>query len=302
MPNTPAAVGRGITAIVGNAQCGAASMELAEDLLSAVGQVVRLDNEGQMDAVTALSGSGPAYVFHLIEAMAAAGEAEGLPSELALQLAQATVAGAGQLAEDSDETPSQLRVNVTSPGGTTAAALAVLMDDADGLPPLMRRAVAAAAARSRELGRMSGEIDFDHFPGGRHPRRPDHPGGTVSRGAQARDQAVGRFRRRAGRAQELGADHRHYRPQALIGRQVLAVVNFPPRQIGKFMSEVLVLGVPDDERRGGADRSRQGCAAGRAALLERVAAYPIQDTQNCGDVIPCLGGRYGGRRWASHIQ
>lgn len=152
MPNTPAAVGRGITAIVGNAAVGAASMDLAEDLLSAVGQVVRLDDEAQMDAVTAVSGSGPAYVFHLIEAMAAAGEAEGLPPELALKLAQATVAGAGQLAEDSDETPSQLRVNVTSPGGTTAAALDVLMDDETGLPPLMRRAVAAAAARSRELG------------------------------------------------------------------------------------------------------------------------------------------------------
>jgi pyrroline-5-carboxylate reductase len=152
MPNTPAAVGRGITAIVGNVNVGAASMDLAEELLSAVGQVVRLDDEAQMDAVTAVSGSGPAYVFHMIEALAAAGEAEGLPPALALHLAQATVAGAGQLAEDSDEAPAQLRVNVTSPGGTTAAALAVLMDEAGGLPPLMRRAVAAAAARSRELG------------------------------------------------------------------------------------------------------------------------------------------------------
>lgn len=152
MPNTPAAVGRGITAIVGNDHAGATSLDLAEELLSAVGQVVRLDDETQMDAVTAVSGSGPAYVFHMIEALAAAGEAEGLPPELAMQLAQATVAGAGQLAEESGEAPAQLRVNVTSPGGTTAAALEVLMDTDEGLGPLMRRAVAAAAIRSRELG------------------------------------------------------------------------------------------------------------------------------------------------------
>ncbi|KAG1647729.1 Pyrroline-5-carboxylate reductase [Nymphon striatum] len=112
MPNTPAAIGRGITAIVGNAHTSEAQMDLAEALLSAVGQVVRLDDEGQMDAVTAVSGSGPAYVFHLVETLAAAGEAEGLPAELAMQLAKATVGGAGQLAEDADEDPNQLRVNV----------------------------------------------------------------------------------------------------------------------------------------------------------------------------------------------
>jgi pyrroline-5-carboxylate reductase len=153
MPNTPAAIGRGITAIVGNARASAAQMDLAEALLSAVGQVVRLESEAQMDAVTAVSGSGPAYVFHLIETLAAAGEAEGLSAELSLQLARATVAGAGALAEESDEGPGELRRNVTSPNGTTQAALEVLMDEETGFPALMRRAVARAAERSRELAR-----------------------------------------------------------------------------------------------------------------------------------------------------
>lgn len=152
MPNTPAAIGRGITAIVGNAHATPADMDMADELLRAVGQVVRLDDESQMDAVTAVSGSGPAYVFHLIETMAAAGEAEGLPADLALALAKATVGGAGQLAEDARETPSQLRVNVTSPNGTTHAALEVLMNEADGFPVLVRRAIKAAADRSKELG------------------------------------------------------------------------------------------------------------------------------------------------------
>jgi pyrroline-5-carboxylate reductase len=152
MPNTPAAVGRGITAIVGNAAATPADLAMAEALMSAVGQVVRLPDEGLMDAVTAVSGSGPAYVFHLIEALAAAAEAEGLPPDLAMQLARATVTGAGELAHRSPETAAQLRINVTSPGGTTAAALAVLMDPDAGLTALMRRAVAAAAARGRELG------------------------------------------------------------------------------------------------------------------------------------------------------
>lgn len=153
MPNTPAAIGRGITAIVGNAQVGAAMLIAAEELLSAVGQTVRLDSEDQMDAVTAVSGSGPAYVFHLIETLAAAGQAEGLPEDLSMQLAKATVAGAGALAEKAAEDPSQLRVNVTSPGGTTAAALGVLMHPDEGFPNLLERAVKAAADRGRELGK-----------------------------------------------------------------------------------------------------------------------------------------------------
>ena len=153
MPNTPAAVGRGISAITGNAHTSAADMDLAEALLSAVGQVVRLDGEHQMDAVTAVSGSGPAYVFHLIEALAAAGEAEGLSPALAMKLARATVTGAGELAHLAPESAAQLRINVTSPGGTTAAALGVLMDPDTGFPPLLRRAVKAAADRGRELGK-----------------------------------------------------------------------------------------------------------------------------------------------------
>lgn len=153
MPNTPAAIGQGITAVIGNARASQADMDLARALLSAVGRVVTLEAESQMDAVTALSGSGPAYVFHLIEAMAAAGEAEGLSPDLALELARATVAGAGALAVHADEDPGRLRENVTSPGGTTAAGLQVLMNGQTGLPPLMRATIAAAAARGRELGK-----------------------------------------------------------------------------------------------------------------------------------------------------
>ncbi len=153
MPNTPAAVGRGITALYGNASVSEEALALGERLLSVVGQTVRLEREAEMDTVTAVSGSGPAYVFHLIETMAAAGEAEGLAPALAMQLAKATVAGAGALAEAAQEDPGQLRVNVTSPNGTTAAALEVLMDEVDGFPALLKRAVHAAAERSRELGK-----------------------------------------------------------------------------------------------------------------------------------------------------
>lgn len=151
MPNTPAAIGQGITAIVGNAKTDADQMTTAQALLSAVGDVVRLDDEGQMDAVTGVSGSGPAYVFHMIETLAVAGVAQGLAPELAMQLAKATVAGAGALAATSDDDPAQLRVNVTSPNGTTQAALEVLMDAESGFPNLVPRAVAAATNRSKEL-------------------------------------------------------------------------------------------------------------------------------------------------------
>lgn len=155
MPNTPAAIGKGITAYVGNARARDDDLALAAALLSAVGQTVRLDDETQIDAVTAVSGSGPAYVFALIEALEAAAIAEGLPDQMARKLAIATVEGAGALAAKSRESPAQLRVNVTSPGGTTAAALEVLLDEETGLAPLIARAVAAAAARSRELGKKS---------------------------------------------------------------------------------------------------------------------------------------------------
>lgn len=153
MPNTPAAIGRGITALIGNVRASVTDLDLAEALLKAVGQTVRLEREEQMDAVTGVSGSGPAYVFHLIETLAAAGTAQGLPADLAMQLAKATVAGAGALAEAAEEDPAQLRVNVTSPNGTTQAALEVLMEPETGFPGLLNRAVAAATNRSRELSR-----------------------------------------------------------------------------------------------------------------------------------------------------
>lgn len=149
MPNTPAAVARGITALIGNGHVLPAALSLAQALMAAVGETVLLQTEAQMDAVTGLSGSGPAYVFHLIEAMAQAGIAQGLAPDLAMKLARATVCGAGELAHQSPESAEQLRVNVTSPNGTTAAGLAVLMPE---LPDLMARTVAAATARSQELG------------------------------------------------------------------------------------------------------------------------------------------------------
>jgi pyrroline-5-carboxylate reductase len=153
MPNTPAMVNRGITALCRNAHVSDADMALAVALMTAVGETVVLDGEHQIDAVTAVSGSGPAYVFHLIEAMAAAAEAEGLPPEVAMKLARATVCGAGELAYRSPDSAAQLRINVTSPGGTTAAALAVLMDAETGFPSVLKRAVKAAADRGRELGK-----------------------------------------------------------------------------------------------------------------------------------------------------
>ncbi|MGL4323363.1 MAG: pyrroline-5-carboxylate reductase [Beijerinckiaceae bacterium] len=151
MPNTPAAVGRGITALVANQAVTAAQRATADALLRAVGRVEWLEDEGLIDAVTAVSGSGPAYVFHLVEAMAAAGETIGLPADLSMRLARATVEGAGELMHHSDLSPATLRQNVTSPGGTTAAALGVLMDTQTGFPPLLERAIAAAKKRAGEL-------------------------------------------------------------------------------------------------------------------------------------------------------
>ena len=150
MPNTPAAVGRGISVAVPNSHVTAAQREACGRLLAAVGAVEWVEDEGLIDAVTAVSGSGPAYVFLLAETLAEAGVAAGLPKPLAETLARATVTGAGELLYRSTESPATLRENVTSPAGTTFAALEVLRA-ADGLPGLMTRAVAAAAARSREL-------------------------------------------------------------------------------------------------------------------------------------------------------
>jgi len=150
MPNTPAAIGRGITVAVPNAKVSAGGRRLANLLLGATGAVEWAPDEALMDAVTAVSGSGPAYVFLLAETMARAGVAAGLPKPLADKLARATVAGSGELLHRSPLDAATLRENVTSPGGTTAAALGVLMAG-DGLDPLMTRAVAAATRRGREL-------------------------------------------------------------------------------------------------------------------------------------------------------
>ena len=150
MPNTPAAIGRAITVAIANPRVSPEQRALVDALLSAVGAVEWITDEALMDAVTALSGSGPAYVFLLAESMARAGAAAGLPPTLAATLARATVAGAGELLNRSLLDPATLRQNVTSPGGTTAAALEVLMAQ-DGLERLMTAAVAAATKRSRDL-------------------------------------------------------------------------------------------------------------------------------------------------------
>jgi pyrroline-5-carboxylate reductase len=150
MPNTPAAIGRGITVAVGNAQVLSPARRLAQALLAAAGPVEWVEDEALMDAVTAVSGSGPAYVFLLAETLARAGTAAGLPAALAERLARVTVAGSGELLHRSAEPAATLRQNVTSPGGTTAAALGVLMAS-DGMEPLLTKAVGAATKRGKEL-------------------------------------------------------------------------------------------------------------------------------------------------------
>jgi pyrroline-5-carboxylate reductase len=150
MPNTPAAIGQGVTALVANRHVSPAQKELCSALMAAVGAVHWIADEELMHAITAMSGGGPAYLFLLIESLAKAGIASGLPAELAWPLARGTVAGSGALAAQSEEPAEVLRQNVTSSGGTTQAALAVLMAE-DGLQPLFDRAIAAATRRSREL-------------------------------------------------------------------------------------------------------------------------------------------------------
>jgi pyrroline-5-carboxylate reductase len=151
MPNTPAAVGRGMTVLCANAGVSSAQREACGGLLAAVGETAWVEDEALLDPVTAVSGGGPAYVFLLIECLAEAGVAAGLPADLAMRLARVTVAGAGELVHRAEEPASTLRENVTSPGGTTLEALQVLMAP-DGLQPLMTRAIAEATRRSRELG------------------------------------------------------------------------------------------------------------------------------------------------------
>ncbi len=151
MPNTPAAVGRGITGVATSPSVSAEQKALAQGLLEAVGKVEWLSSEAEIDIVTAVSGSGPAYVFYLVECLAKAGEAAGLDQDIAMRLARATIEGAGELMFQDPATPASiLRQNVTSPGGTTAAALEILMAD-NGLAPLMQSAVAAAKRRAGEL-------------------------------------------------------------------------------------------------------------------------------------------------------
>lgn len=152
VPNTPARIGRGVTAYVASPACTDEDRRLIEQLLEPLGTVEPIAAERLMDVVTAVSGSGPAYVFLLAEVLAAAAEQEGLDRDTAMRLASRTVAGAGALMLETDDSPSTLRKQVSSPGGTTEAALDVL-STGDGLGPLLRRAVSAAAARSRELGR-----------------------------------------------------------------------------------------------------------------------------------------------------
>jgi pyrroline-5-carboxylate reductase len=150
MPNTPAAIGRGISVACPNGKVSARQRKLATELLAAIGKVEWTSDEGVMDAVTAVSGSGPAYVFLLAEAMTKAGIASGLPADLAATLARETVAGSGELLHRSDLDAATLRQNVTSPGGTTAAALEVLMGPG-GFDELLTKAIAAATRRGREL-------------------------------------------------------------------------------------------------------------------------------------------------------
>ncbi|MCT7374044.1 pyrroline-5-carboxylate reductase [Chelativorans salis] len=151
MPNTPAAIGKGMMVVFANRNVGAETKAFVEGLLAASGAVATIDDEALMDAVTAVSGSGPAYVFHFIECLAAAGEKAGLPAETAKLLAMQTVYGAACLAKESGEEPGTLREQVTSPGGTTAAALGVLMGE-ERLAELVGEAVEAAKRRSVELG------------------------------------------------------------------------------------------------------------------------------------------------------
>jgi pyrroline-5-carboxylate reductase len=152
MPNTPAAIGRGITVAVADNNVDSEQRAMAHALLAATGTVEWVDDEALMDAVTAVSGSGPAYVFLLAEELARAGVAAGLPADLAAKLARETVAGSGELLHRSELDAATLRQNVTSPGGTTAAALNVLMQP-DAMQALMTRAIAAATARSKELAK-----------------------------------------------------------------------------------------------------------------------------------------------------
>lgn len=161
MPNTPAAIGAGMTALYASSGTQEDQKAAAEALLAAVGQTVWLGMEKTLDAVTAISGSGPAYLFHMVEALAAAGVNLGLQQDMAAQLAMQTIIGSASMLREDEADPRQLRVNVTSPGGTTEAALDVLMGDTGGLVDLMRRATQAAATRAGELAKIGEESPLE---------------------------------------------------------------------------------------------------------------------------------------------
>lgn len=160
MPNTPASIGKGMTGLFADARVSDEQKKAASALLGAVGQTAWLDSEKMIDAVTAVSGSGPAYVFHLVEAMQAAGMSLGLPEAMSRQLAAQTIIGAAAMLDEEAADAAQLRRNVTSPGGTTEAALDVLMSE-QGLSDLMRRAVQAAAMRAQELAQIGADKSDD---------------------------------------------------------------------------------------------------------------------------------------------
>ncbi len=161
MPNTPASIGKGMTGLYADANTTPEQRGATEALLQAVGQTVWLDTEAAIDAVTAISGSGPAYIFHMAEAMASAGEQLGLPQDMARQLAEQTIVGAAAMLEQMDTPSAELRQNVTSPGGTTQAALEVLMAKNDGLGQLMQRATKAAQARAVALAQIGTDTKKD---------------------------------------------------------------------------------------------------------------------------------------------